>query len=228
MMASVPTPPPPPPAALAPANGGAAAADNGSLPSRPPTSQRPPAPAPQRSSRPPKKPEPTLIDTRLRRQTPFMCKLTFKNNLPEIPSDPKLLVAQPQPDKLAAFEITSLETEPKKDLLFPTDLGIPLSVFDLDRYDCPSVAPPMDPADAALLAPPGHKGAQGVKSIRHTNVPWLMRTQYVTAPDGPQAQKTGAEKRWLLRCLLPLPAYVSLACSLHAAPSPQSVSCILP
>lgn len=113
---------------------------------------------------------------------PFMCKIQFKNKLPEIPGDPKMLVSQLEPDKLAKFFISTLETEPKKDLIFPPDLGVHISMFDLDQFDAPAKPPPMDPADQVLMVEAGHKGPQ-TKSIRHTNVSWLMRTQYVTQPD---------------------------------------------
>eukprot|EP00798_Chlamydomonas_sp_ICE-L_P028375 gene28376-31509_t len=96
---------------------------------------------------------PSLMDNRLRRDTPFQATIRFKNDLPEIPGDPKMIVPQLHPDRLAAFKLTSLEREPKRELLLPHDLGIPISLLDVERYAVPESGPaPLDPADKALLA----------------------------------------------------------------------------
>ena len=69
----------------------------------------------------------------------------------QVPCEPKLLVTPLDPQQLAKFRLTSLERDPKRDLVLEPDLGIPLSVFDIGRYDVPAVPPPMAPEDAALL-----------------------------------------------------------------------------
>ncbi|KAF5828454.1 Paf1-domain-containing protein [Dunaliella salina] len=96
------------------------------------------------------------LDQRLRRETPFLATIRFKNDLPEIPGDPKLLVTQPPPEKLASYSLTTLERDTKRDLILPSDLGIPISLLDVERYQVPLNAagerPALDPKDAALIA----------------------------------------------------------------------------
>lgn len=62
-----------------------------------------------------------------------------------------MLVAPLNAQQLAAFRLTTLERDPKRDLVLEPDLGIPLSVFDVDRYSVPPVPPPLAPEDQALL-----------------------------------------------------------------------------
>lgn len=69
----------------------------------------------------------------------------------QVPCDPKMLVAPLDPQQLAKFHLTSLERDPKRDLVLEPDLGIPLSVFDIGRYAVPTVTPPLAPEDEALL-----------------------------------------------------------------------------
>ncbi len=69
----------------------------------------------------------------------------------QVPCDPKMLVAPLNAQQLAAFRLTTLERDPKRDLVLEPDLGIPLSVFDVDRYSVPPVPPPLAPEDQALL-----------------------------------------------------------------------------
>jgi hypothetical protein len=63
-----------------------------------------------------------------------------------------MLVAVLQPDKLAAFNITTLEQDMRQDLIVEPDLGIPISLLDTERYAVPDHKPPLAPEDAALLA----------------------------------------------------------------------------
>lgn len=125
---------------------------------------------------------------RLHRETPFICHVRFKNDLPEIPSDPKLLVAQVEPEKLSEFFLTEFEVEPKRDLALPQDLGIPLSLLDVERYQIPDVKPPLDPADLALLGEDEERviglaatsGARVKPRMRNTELSWLLKTTYIS------------------------------------------------
>jgi hypothetical protein len=42
----------------------------------------------------------------------------------QIPSDPKLLVSSYEPDKLSRFFVTSIEQQPRRELLLPADVGV--------------------------------------------------------------------------------------------------------
>ena len=70
----------------------------------------------------------------------------------QVPCDPKMLVAVLQPEKLAAFNITTLEQDMRQDLIVEPDLGIPISLLDTERYAVPDHRPPLAPEDAVLLA----------------------------------------------------------------------------
>lgn len=69
-----------------------------------------------------------------------------------MPCDPKMLIAPLQPEKLAQFSLTTLERNPRRDLVQEADLGIHISLLDIERYSVPDNAPPLAPEDAALLA----------------------------------------------------------------------------
>ncbi|KAG1674733.1 hypothetical protein FOA52_013568 [Chlamydomonas sp. UWO 241] len=143
-------------------------------------------------------------DNRLRRDTPFMATLRFKNDLPEIPCDPKMLISQADATKLSAFMLTTLEREPKRDLIMPADLGIPISLLNIERYAIPvGGAPALGPEDEALLGDANEKAALMVggtqesiaprgrpKALRNAEVSWLMRTTYIQA-DGETVRRTG-------------------------------------
>eukprot|EP00878_Enallax_costatus_P025048 GHUV01026769.1.p1 GENE.GHUV01026769.1~~GHUV01026769.1.p1 ORF type:complete len:491 (+),score=127.59 GHUV01026769.1:206-1678(+) len=134
---------------------------------------------------------------RLRRETPFICNIRFKNDLPEIPSDPKLLVSRYEPEQLSRFFLTSMEQQPRRELLLPADVGVTVSLMDLERHNVPAdfstQRPPLDPADEALLRDVNNLPTTGekvsplkVKRSAKGNVPWLMATTYMTGSGGPQ------------------------------------------
>ena len=85
-----------------------------------------------------------------------------------------MLVAVLQPDKLAAFNITTLEQDMRQDLLVEPDLGIPISLLDTERYAVPDHKPPLAPEDAALLAVrhmrPHSKGSGCTASAMHQHL----------------------------------------------------------
>uniref|UniRef100_A0A7S0S1D8 RNA polymerase II-associated factor 1 homolog n=1 Tax=Chlamydomonas leiostraca TaxID=1034604 RepID=A0A7S0S1D8_9CHLO len=159
------------------------------------------------------------LDSRLRRETPFLASIRFRNDLPEVPGDPKLLVSQQPPEKLAQFSLTSLEKAAKRDLVLAPDLGIAISLLDADRYAVPqgpgAPKPELHPADAALLggeeemrvlsgdihrllrASAGHGGAPMRRSAAlrsKADVAWLMRTTYIGA-DSDSVRRQGISEK---------------------------------
>lgn len=66
-----------------------------------------------------------------------------------------MLLPPLNPQELAAFSLTSLEKDMKRDMLFEPDLGIPISMLDIERYTIPYASagdkPPLHPDDAELL-----------------------------------------------------------------------------
>lgn len=69
----------------------------------------------------------------------------------QVPCDPKMLVSQLEPAQLAAFKLTSIEREPRRDLALAADLDIPISVLDIGRYQVPDQPQPLEEEDAELL-----------------------------------------------------------------------------
>lgn len=50
---------------------------------------------------------PFTVQARLRRETPFICNIKFANEIPEPPSDPKLLVSEADPKQMATWALSS-------------------------------------------------------------------------------------------------------------------------
>jgi RNA polymerase II-associated factor 1 len=115
----------------------------------------------------------------------FLCNVRFKNDLPEIPSDPKMLLSQLNLDELGAFKLFSNEKELKRDVRFPVDMGLPLSSLYIEQYDVYS-GDKLQAKDAALLDLAGdvatEVGSRKRKSV--PNAPWLMRTKYISGDSG--------------------------------------------
>ncbi len=44
----------------------------------------------------------------------------------QIPSDPKLIMSTYEPDKLSKFFLTTVEQQPRRELLLPADVGVPI------------------------------------------------------------------------------------------------------
>jgi hypothetical protein len=44
----------------------------------------------------------------------------------QIPADPKLLVSRFEPEKLSQFFLTNIEQQPRRELLLPADVGVPI------------------------------------------------------------------------------------------------------
>lgn len=51
--------------------------------------------------------------------------------------DPKLLLSRPNAEALSAFGVTTLERQTLRELLLPADLGVPITLLDVDRYNAP-------------------------------------------------------------------------------------------
>ena len=82
--------------------------------------------------------------------------ITEYTSLPagQIPGNPKLLVTPLQPEKLALFQLTSLEKSSKRALVLEADLGIPIHLLDIERFNVPLEPAQLAPEDEALLEVP--------------------------------------------------------------------------
>ncbi|DBA95535.1 hypothetical protein WJX82_011579 [Trebouxia sp. C0006] len=141
----------------------------------------------------------------LKRETPFLCNVRFRCDLPEVPGDPKMVVAPLQAKELATFSLTSLERAPVRHLSLQPDLGIPLSYLDMGVYAVPDQPQALAPEDAALV----EGGTEGMTLPAHlkaavktapgpsgkTELSWLMRTTYISNDSTERRQQGITEKR---------------------------------
>ncbi|MED6138519.1 Protein PAF1 [Stylosanthes scabra] len=141
------------------------------------------------------------IENRLKKPTTFLCKMRFRNELPDPSAQPKLMAFKKDKDEYAKYTITSLEKMYKPKLFVEPDLGIPLDLLDLSVYNPPSVRPPLEPEDEELLrddevATPIKKG--GIKrKERPTDkgVAWLVKTQYISPISMESTKQSLTEKQ---------------------------------
>lgn len=119
-----------------------------------------------------------------KKQDWFLAKLKYRNALPDIPFDPKLLQYPFDPLRFVRYIPTTLEKKFKFDMRPEPDLGIHVDLIDIGRYDR-EVAQEgqLTEDDNQLLAKyDGPKaGKKEEKAGRATAMePWLRRTEYIS------------------------------------------------
>lgn len=141
------------------------------------------------------------VDNRLKRPSTFVCKIKFRNELPDPVSQPKLLQVNNDRDRYSKYSITSLEKTQKHRLLVDSDLGIPLDLLDISIYNAPKVRPPMDPEDEELLRDDEKLPSVKTENIRRKDRPtdkgvaWLVKTQYISPINLDPAKQALTEKQ---------------------------------
>lgn len=123
-----------------------------------------------------------------KRDSRFLCNVRFKNDLPEIPSDPKMLLSQLDLSEIGTFKLFSIEKELRRDVKFPLDMNLPLSSLYIDQYDIYS-GDKLSTRDTPLLDETGDTvaaatAATGRKRKSVPNAHWLMRTKYISNESG--------------------------------------------
>ncbi|KAI8922651.1 RNA polymerase II-associated [Entophlyctis helioformis] len=118
----------------------------------------------------------------------FVHKVKYRNDLPEIPFDPKLLEYPYPEDRLYRFQANSLYASTPYPLYTADDeAGLPLcpiahglieQAFRNERIEEPTV--PLDPEDRALLAQPTLRVDGSAPARLRPIVPWLRRTEYIS------------------------------------------------
>ena len=130
---------------------------------------------------------PRAQENRLHRDTPFLCDFRFHTPLPPPPIGPKLLPVAVDRSRMTAYKPYNLWWERPHELPLEMSLGMSLDPLDVEAYRAPPVAPPLDPADEALLAPldtglPLSSGP-GFRVGKHkgkNKAGWFMRTLYLS------------------------------------------------
>ena len=130
----------------------------------------------------------------VREKERFLCPFAFRNALPALAPEPKLLKSKVESKELAAFHITDLERELRPFMYVDGELTAMLNPFEITKLATPANPPPMHPDDAALLSddvsgvavqgPDDNDGAakpafKRVGNKPKTDVQWLFRTQYI-------------------------------------------------
>ncbi|KAM3245993.1 Protein PAF1 -like protein [Capsicum baccatum] len=141
-------------------------------------------------------------ENRLKKPTTFLCKLKFRNELPDPTAQPKLLTLRRDPDRFAKYAITSLEKMHKPQLYVEPDLGIPLDLLDLSVYNPPKgVKIPLAPEDEELLrddepiTPIKKDGIKKKERPTDKGVSWLVKTQYISPLSTESAKQSLTEKQ---------------------------------
>ncbi|KAJ8535905.1 hypothetical protein K7X08_034306 [Anisodus acutangulus] len=141
-------------------------------------------------------------ENRLKKPTTFLCKLKFRNELPDPTAQPKLLKLRRDPDRFTKYQITSLEKNHKPELYVEPDLGIPLDLLDLSVYNPPKgVKIPLAPEDEELLrdddvvTPVKKDGIKKKERPTDKGVSWLVKTQYISPLSTESAKQSLTEKQ---------------------------------
>ncbi|GMI86085.1 hypothetical protein HRI_002277800 [Hibiscus trionum] len=141
------------------------------------------------------------IENRLKKPTTFLCKLKFRNELPDPSAQPKLMTLKNDKDRFTKYTITSLEKMYKPKLFVEPDLGIPLDLLDLSVYNPPSVRPPLAPEDEELLrddvtlTPVKKDGIRRKERPTDKGVSWLVKTQYISPLSMESTKQSLTEKQ---------------------------------
>ncbi|KAK4269316.1 hypothetical protein QN277_022488 [Acacia crassicarpa] len=141
------------------------------------------------------------IENRLKKPTTFLCKLKFRNELPDPCAQPKLMAFKKEKDQYSKYTITSLEKLYKPKLFVEPDLGIPLDLLDLSVYNPSSVRPPLAPEDEELLrddeavTPVKKTGIKRKDRPTDKGVAWLVKTQYISPLSMESTKQSLTEKQ---------------------------------
>lgn len=110
--------------------------------------------------------------------------IRFRNDLPEIPCDPKLLLPSTSAAATARFCLTSLERDFHCEPSLDADLGLDLPPLDAEAFEIPERPGQLDPRDAVLLATDDEGTAAASGHGRQGELSWLLRTSYLSSGKG--------------------------------------------
>eukprot|EP01102_Stenamoeba_stenopodia_P013288 TRINITY_DN4292_c0_g1_i1.p1 TRINITY_DN4292_c0_g1~~TRINITY_DN4292_c0_g1_i1.p1 ORF type:complete len:575 (+),score=194.27 TRINITY_DN4292_c0_g1_i1:144-1868(+) len=111
----------------------------------------------------------------LKKPSEFVCNMKFRNNLPAVPFDPKILSYPFDPMRFVKQPPSSLETTFKYPLLAEADLGIAIDLIDPETYKRTGV---LAKDDEVLINPPAQKSS-ATANFKRPKVTWLRKTEYM-------------------------------------------------
>ncbi|KAF8567900.1 hypothetical protein P879_04592 [Paragonimus westermani] len=109
----------------------------------------------------------------------LLCRLKYKNALPELPFDPKFLAYPLEPSRFLQYVATSLERNYKHELLTETDVGVEVDLIDPDIFKIDKSVK-LHPDDERLLEDENPAAINARKSRHQKSVSWLRRTEYIS------------------------------------------------
>lgn len=140
-------------------------------------------------------------ENRLKRPSTFLCRMKFRNELPDPTAQPKLMTLKRDKDRFTRYNITSLEKMHKPKLYVEPDLGIPLDLLDLSVYNPPKEKPSLAPEDQELLrddepvTPLKKDGIRRKERPSDHGVSWLVKTQYISPLNSEGTRQSLTEKQ---------------------------------
>ncbi|KAJ3692593.1 hypothetical protein LUZ60_011688 [Juncus effusus] len=140
-------------------------------------------------------------NNRLKKPTTFMCKMKFRNELPDPTAQLKVLSLNTDKDRYTKYRISSLEKNWKPILIPPPDLGIPLDLLDLTVYNARSERAELAREDEELLrdaemeTPVKNEGIRRKERPTDKGMSWLVKTQYISSLSTESAKKSISEKQ---------------------------------
>lgn len=137
----------------------------------------------------------------LKKPTTFLCRMKFRNELPNPTAQLKLMNIKRDKDRFTRYAITSLEKSYKPKLYVENDLGIPLDLLDLSVYNPPRQGLPLAPEDEELLeddepvTPLKKDGFRKKGRPSDQGVSWLVKTQYISPLSNDATRQSLTEKQ---------------------------------
>jgi RNA polymerase II-associated factor 1 len=151
--------------------------------------------------------KPVTEENRLKRETAFLCHMQFKNDLPPVPVDWKMLQTRVDRSALTEYSHLSLYDGLRRRGDFSEDLGIPLDPSLMRAYRVPEQRATMDPEDHEILMDSSEResrraakaggGARAANRPDASDALWLMNTQYISG--GTIKARTGLSEKEMKR-----------------------------
>lgn len=110
-------------------------------------------------------------ENHLNRDTPFVAAVKFRNQLPDLPCDPKMIARVLNTQELSKFHLTEIEKGLRPDMAVSFDPAV-LSALNADRFLVTEPAGELHPDDRAII-----DGNTGARSQGGSSVSWLMKTR---------------------------------------------------
>lgn len=110
-------------------------------------------------------------ENHLNRDTPFVAAIKFRNQLPDLPCDPKMIARVLNTQELSKFHLTEIEKGLRPDMAVSFDPAV-LSALNADRFLVTEPAGELHPDDRAII-----DGNTGARSQGGSTVSWLMKTR---------------------------------------------------